>query len=336
MISLVMFLVSLRVFVSRRVMGSYPFSVAKQVGIHAEYANLIHLVKDKLSLLAHSIERERVKQIEAIRKCTTPKPLYVPVKTEKEKPLLLDIGYPHLDVGSRTRVTNTRDTFLDEMNMSKEEVVFKIHTKGYFEYDPLRCLDHIMSEIDEPKWALFYRIPKKSLEKGLKLLHTDNDVHSFFDADVKNGFIHLYVAHKKQNLGKYYYKNMEWEEEDAGLRCSNSTLFTTRFKRNIIKSNMIGLRKKVKTCVIHDDGADRKRKKTLVNGRNKGKEKVFEDEDTDKRQRKLWLIDRDMVNGKAKMVEDVGDVKTGRDTSVVIRDGSFNNVRGKEEVVESE
>ncbi|GKD61656.1 hypothetical protein Tco_1299165 [Tanacetum coccineum] len=37
-----------------------------------------------------------------------PKPLYVPVKTEKEKPLLLDIGYPHLDVGSRTRVTNTR------------------------------------------------------------------------------------------------------------------------------------------------------------------------------------------------------------------------------------
>ncbi|GKA08896.1 putative ribonuclease H-like domain-containing protein [Tanacetum coccineum] len=73
---------------------------------------------------------------------------------------------------------------LDERYMSKEEVVFKIHTKGYFEYDPLRnvnglvssvsefthdrdvfptCLDHIMFVVDEHKWALFYR--KKGKEK---------------------------------------------------------------------------------------------------------------------------------------------------------------------------
>ncbi|GJT88899.1 hypothetical protein Tco_1070616 [Tanacetum coccineum] len=133
-----------------------------------------------------------------------------------------------------------------------------------------RCLNHIMSEIDEHKWALFYRIPKKSLDKGLKLLHTDNDVHSFFDDVVKNGSIHLYVAHKKQNLGKYYYKNMEWEKDDVGLRCSSSTPFDTRFKRKISKRK--------KTGVIHDGGADKKRKKTLVNEGSKGKEMVFEDE----------------------------------------------------------
>nr|GEY52635.1 hypothetical protein [Tanacetum cinerariifolium] len=211
--------------------------------------------------------------------------------------------------------------FPDEMYMEKEEVVFKIHTKGYFEYDPFwyingpvscisafthdkyvfpRCLHHIMFEIDKHKYALFYRIPKKSLEKGLKLLHTNNNVHSFFD-----------VA----------------EEKDTGLRCSNSTPFFTRFKRKINKSK--------KTCVIHDEGADRKRKKTLVNRGNKGKEKVFKDEGMCSKGNKavVTIYKRDMVNGKAKMVEDVGAMKTGRDRGVVIGDGGFNNVGGKEEMV---
>ncbi|GJY23063.1 hypothetical protein Tco_0396721 [Tanacetum coccineum] len=105
----------------------------------------------------------------------------------------------------------------DEMSLEIDEFVFKIHTKGYFEYDPLRyvngsvycvssftrdkdvfqqCLNHIISEIDEPKWALFYRKPKKSLERGLKLFYTNNDVHSFIDVVVKNGSINLYIAHK--------------------------------------------------------------------------------------------------------------------------------------------
>ncbi|GKC30222.1 hypothetical protein Tco_1037516 [Tanacetum coccineum] len=122
--------------------------------------------------------------------------------------------------------------------------------------------------LDEPKWALFYRKPKNSLEKGLKLLHTDNDVHSFIDAAIINGSINLYVAHKKQNLGKYYYKNMEWEEDDAGLRCSSSTPFSTRVKTKISKRK--------KTSVIHDEGDDRK--KSLVTGGRNGKEKVIEDE----------------------------------------------------------
>ncbi|GJV22964.1 hypothetical protein Tco_1375659 [Tanacetum coccineum] len=54
----------------------------------------------------------------------------------------------------------------DEMFLELDEVVFKIHTKGYFEYDPLR--------------------------KGLKLLHTDNDVYSFIEVAVKNGSINLW------------------------------------------------------------------------------------------------------------------------------------------------
>nr|GFB35093.1 hypothetical protein [Tanacetum cinerariifolium] len=108
-------------------------------------------------------------------------------------------------------------------------------------------------------------------------------------------------------------------EEDVGLRCSSSTTFATRFKRKVIKSNMIGLRKKVKASVIHDDGANRKRKKTLFNGGNKEKENVFEDEDADRKTKKT------LVNG--------GAVKTGRYTGVFIGDGGFNNVGGKEEVV---
>ncbi|GJZ34238.1 hypothetical protein Tco_0579674 [Tanacetum coccineum] len=224
------------------------------------------------------------------------------------------------------------DTFPDGSDDSKEddskEVVFKIHTKGYFEYDPLRY-------VEEDKWALFYRKPKKSLEKGLKLLHTDNDVHSFFEATVKNGFIHLYIAHKKQILGKYYYKNMKWEEEDADLRCSSSTLFTTRYKRKVSKSNMVGLRKKVKACVIHDEVAEIKTNKTLVGGGNKGKEKVCEDEGMCSKGNKpvVTIYKRAIVNGKAKMVEDVGAAKRGRDRGVVITEGAFNNVGGKEEVV---
>ncbi|GKF19790.1 hypothetical protein Tco_0068428, partial [Tanacetum coccineum] len=103
---------------------------------------------------------------------------------------------------------------------------------------------------------------------------------------------------------------MEWEEDDVGLRCCSSTPFDTRYKRKISKSK--------KTGVIHDEGASRKRKKSLVNGGYKGKEKVFEDEGV------VTIYKRAMVNRKAKMVEVVGAVKTRRDRGVVIG--------GKEEV----
>ncbi|GJS54654.1 hypothetical protein Tco_0628016 [Tanacetum coccineum] len=263
-----------------------------------------------IGVLRSDLEYKAKGYTDALSKEEQPKPLYVPIKTEEEEPLALHIVYLHSHFALSTWGTNTRgkahyglrslgplkeeivhvkkpysmmkvinvflDEFPDEMDMEKDEVAFNVHTKGHFEYDPLRLINI-------------------------------NGLYS------TNGSIDLYVAYNKQNLGKYYYKNMEWEEDDAGLRCcsstpfdkdaglrcSGSTPFTTRFKRKIIK--MIGLGKKVNTRVIHDDGADRKRKKTLVNGCNKGKEKLFKDE--------------------------------GRDTCVVIGDGGFNNVVGKEEVV---
>ncbi|GKD37475.1 hypothetical protein Tco_1257682 [Tanacetum coccineum] len=137
---------------------------------------------------------------------------------------------------------------------------------------------------------------------------------------------------------------MEWEEDDVGLRCCSSTPFDTRFKRKINKSK--------KTGVIHVEGAGRKRKKSFVNRGNKGKEKVFEDEGADKKQKKtlvnggskgkekvfedecmcsngnkgvVTIYKRAMVNGKAKMVEVVGVVKTEKEKGAVIG--------GKEEVV---
>ncbi|GJV45619.1 pentatricopeptide repeat-containing protein [Tanacetum coccineum] len=276
-----------------------------------------------------------------------PKPHYDPIKTEVEEPLRLDIVYPHSHVASSVMGTNrtgkahyglrslgplkeemvhvkkpynmvkVTNVFPndDEMFLEIDEVVFKIHTKGYFEYDPLRYVNgsvHCVSSFTRDK-------------DGLKLLHTDNDVHSFIDAAVKNGSINLYVAHKKQNLGKYYYKNMEWEEEDAGLRCSSSTPFSTRVKTKISKRK--------KTSVIHDEGDDRK--KSLVTGGRKGKEKVIEDEGICSKGNKadVTIYKRAMVNGKAKMVEDVGAVKRGKDRGVVIEDGGFINDGGKETVV---
>nr|GEV96030.1 phospholipase-like protein [Tanacetum cinerariifolium] len=60
------------------------------------------------------------------------------------------------------------------------------------------CLYWICSEIIEYKWALFYCLPNKSLEQGLKLIHTDNDVHSFFVDAERSG--KMYITHKHQDL----------------------------------------------------------------------------------------------------------------------------------------
>nr|GEU46938.1 hypothetical protein [Tanacetum cinerariifolium] len=140
-----------------------------------------------------------------------------------------------------------------------------------------------------------------------------------------NGSINLYVAHKKQNLGRYYYKNMEWEEDDVGLRCSSSTPFSIRVKTKI--------RKRKKTSVIHDEGDDKN--KSLVTGGRKGKEKVIEDEGICRKGNKtdVSIYKRAMVNGKAKMVKDVGAMKRGKERGVIIEDGGFSNNGGKETVV---
>ncbi|GJW40990.1 hypothetical protein Tco_0066835 [Tanacetum coccineum] len=116
------------------------------------------------------------------------------VKSENKK--LLDLKKQLVDAEEDIRGFVDRN-MTDDMPVL-DEVVFKIHKNGYFELDPLSILEN--------KWALFYCLPNKSLEKGLKLIHTDNDVHSFF-ADA------------------------ERREEDASLRCSSSSPFSTRIKR---------------------------------------------------------------------------------------------------------
>nr|GEV16426.1 hypothetical protein [Tanacetum cinerariifolium] len=226
-----------------------------------------------------------------------PKPLHVPIKTEEAEPLPLPIVYPY----SHFALNTLPGASSDEMYMEEEEVVFKIHTKGYFEYDPLMYVNGSINCV-----SAFTR---------------DKDVFP-------RCLNHI----------------MSEEEDDTGLRCCSSTPFDTRFKRKINKSKKI--------CVIHDDGAGRKREKSLVNGGNKGKEKLFEDEGVDKKRKKtlvtggskgkekvfedecmcrngnegvVTIYKRVMVNRKAKMVEVLGVVKTRRDIGVVIG--------GKEEVV---
>ena len=139
------------------------------------------------------------------------------------------------------------------------EVLFRMHNNGVFEFGPLRyvqgnvstmcgfvCdrhifflgLDDMFSRIRGEKWAVFFCVPGKSLEEGLKLIHTDNDVHTMIELCFRAGFVDLFVAHTKQVLSPYYLNNIDaegdggevvgWVEEDASLRCSiTSTPFRT-------------------------------------------------------------------------------------------------------------
>ncbi|GKE54176.1 hypothetical protein Tco_1489332 [Tanacetum coccineum] len=196
-----------------------------------------------------------------------------------------------------------------------DEVVFKIHKNGYFELDPLRyvngsfssvsaftcdrdifpsCLNWILSSIPENIWALFYCLPNTPLEKGLKLIHTDNDVLSFFAEAERRGKIHLYVTHKQQALGKFYLKNMVWLEEDASLRCSSSSPFSTRIKRKSHKTTKDCGRKnsRGKEKMVDDEPLGRKLLKTS----RTGKEKMDElDEFPDLTPTKEREVDDDVV-----------------------------------------
>nr|GEW67803.1 hypothetical protein [Tanacetum cinerariifolium] len=216
---------------------------------------------------------------------------------------------------------------MDDMPIM-DEVVFNIHKNGYFEFDLVRyvngsvssvyaftcdrdifptCLDWICSKITENKWALFYCLLNKSLEQGLKLIHTDNDVYSLFADAESSGKVHLYIAHKQQNLGRYYLRNMVWVEEDAALRCSSSSPFYTRIKRKFG-------RKSVKTSRM-------------------GKEIMYElpsPSPTKESQVVFTNYKRSIVNGKAKMVdvENVGLVQDKIDVGNKENVGTRRNVLG--------
>ncbi|GJX41429.1 hypothetical protein Tco_0256419 [Tanacetum coccineum] len=82
----------------------------------------------------------------------------------------------------------------------------------YFEFGPLRYInesvgkkfaftrdrkvfstgiDHMLAQINEKKWALFFCLPNKPLERRLKLIHTDIDVHTLSELACRNGLIDL-------------------------------------------------------------------------------------------------------------------------------------------------
>lgn len=72
---------------------------------------------------------------------------------------------------------------------------------------------------------MFFRLPGKSLEEGLKLINTDNDVHIMIELGCRATFVELFIAHTKQVLSPYYLNNIDaegdagevvgWVEEDA-------------------------------------------------------------------------------------------------------------------------
>ncbi|GJR41692.1 hypothetical protein Tco_1309795 [Tanacetum coccineum] len=94
--------------------------------------------------------------------------------------------------------------------------------------------------------GLDYEVHLQFVFAGLKLIHTDNDVHLFFADAERSGKIHLYITHKQHDLGRYYLRNMVWVEEGVALRCSSLSPFSTRIKRKKSKTTKEGLRKKAK------------------------------------------------------------------------------------------
>ncbi|GKD27693.1 hypothetical protein Tco_1233907 [Tanacetum coccineum] len=121
-----------------------------------------------------------------------------------------------------------------------------------------------------------------------------------------NGKIHLYIAHKQQPLGRYYLRNMVWLEEDVALRCYSSSPFTTMIKRRGGKTSKVGLRKKTKPRMVDDEPVGRKSGQTS----RKGKEIMYEfPAGTPTKEREVVTnYKKAIINGKAKMVEDVGPV----------------------------
>ncbi|GJS73311.1 hypothetical protein Tco_0706152 [Tanacetum coccineum] len=178
-----------------------------------------------------------------------------------------------------------------------DEVVFKIHKKGVFAFDPLRTWFEV---------------------------NTDNDVHSFFanaelneeDAGLRCYSSSPFTTRIKKRGGNISRKGKEIRYElpkctptkDDTLRCSSSTPISIKLKRNSSKKIKEGLRKKGKAVG-----------RTLIDSCDKGKEKVDEfpaATPTKEHQVVVTNYKRATVNGKAKMVEVVAPVEENVDVAI--------------------
>ncbi|GKC53529.1 hypothetical protein Tco_1076274, partial [Tanacetum coccineum] len=164
--------------------------------------------------------------------------------------------------------------------------------------------DHMLAYIYDEKWALFFCLPNKPLEQGLKLIHTDNDVHTLVELACRN------EGTDGEVVG--------WVENDASLRCSSSTPFETRHpfqtrhkrKKNDNNQTWGELNKKLKRGVTF------KRKIVVTKGQKsvgKGKQRVLEREN--KKPTGIVIREGGSVNvgSRSNSILNVGEMAAGVD-----------------------
>ncbi|GJU52805.1 hypothetical protein Tco_1226519 [Tanacetum coccineum] len=78
--------------------------------------------------------------------------------------------------------------------------------------------DMLVYQLECEIQALFYSIPKNSLETGLTIVECDNDVKKMYDTAELYGLINLYISHFPRNLTSYYFKNLTFDEAHGDIQ----------------------------------------------------------------------------------------------------------------------
>lgn len=129
---------------------------------------------------------------------------------------------------------------LNRNSNNVDECVFEVYHGGVFMVLPLRyaCQDVIdlklprscrlsyleicdllLKNIKEDIWAWFYCRHGCSLEEGLTIVESDNDVKKMFELADIHGVIELYVSAVPQAiLVDYYYKNLPFDDSAVEVR----------------------------------------------------------------------------------------------------------------------
>nr|GFB21193.1 transposase, MuDR, MULE transposase domain protein [Tanacetum cinerariifolium] len=121
---------------------------------------------------------------------------------------------------------------------TKNYSLFEVNYDGMFDERPLRyaygkllllklsnsnrmtyskILDMLVYNLECEIQALFYSIPRNSLETGLNIVEWDNDVKKMYDTAELYGLINLY-SHFPRNLASYYFKNLTFDEAHGDIQ----------------------------------------------------------------------------------------------------------------------
>ncbi|GJU22770.1 hypothetical protein Tco_1156112 [Tanacetum coccineum] len=79
-------------------------------------------------------------------------------------------------------------------------------------------LDMLVYKLECEIRALFYSIPRNSLETGFTIVECDNDVKKIYDTAELYGLINLYISHFPRNLASYYFKNLTFDEAHGDIQ----------------------------------------------------------------------------------------------------------------------